>query len=386
MDALVELSSNWNVRFGGLFIVLAAVIILYSFVIPQGGKRWWAMALLVIALTIAGALTGEGIIRTLLIDAAAFAAVGLVFVDQNPEAKRAAWIYLGMVAAAVVCLLLAEGLGAAGQPAGPMERVVVWLLLAGFAFKLALLPVYFWLPCVAESASPMSVGLIVSLVDIAAFTELVHFREVMPWAFAEHAGVWMAVALLSMFGGALLALGQTNLRRLLAFSTIDDMGYLLLGVIVGSEIGLTGAMLGAMAHAIFKVILFGAVGTAEHGLGHTLTLEDHGLASRFPLSGFAFILASLGMIGVPPMIGFAGRWRLYLSGVAFGGVWLALAMALATVLALLYYVRAIHRVWLGSAETLPDTAFEPRLAGGVLAGLAILSIVLGLAPSWLLSF
>ena len=135
------------------------------------------------------------------------------------------------------------------------------------------------------------------------------------WVFSNHQGVWLTVALLSMFGGALLALGQTNIRRMLAFSTIDDMGYLLLGVVVGSEAGVTGALLGALAHSIFKVLLFGSVGVAEYRLGHSLTLADRGLASRFPVSSAAFIAGALGMIGVPPLIGFAGRWRLYLSGV-----------------------------------------------------------------------
>jgi NADH:ubiquinone oxidoreductase subunit 2 (subunit N) len=91
------------------------------------------------------------------------------------------------------------------------------------------------------------------------------------------------------------------------------------------------------------------------------------------------------MIGVPPLIGFAGRWRLYLSGVEIGGAWLGVVMALATILALFYYVRAIHRVWMGSAEWLPKTQPEPRLAGAVLVVLAAAAIVLGLVPAWLLS-
>jgi multicomponent Na+:H+ antiporter subunit D len=127
------------------------------------------------------------------------------------------------------------------------------------------------------------------------------------------------------------------------------------------------------------------VGAAEYRLGHPLTLDDHGLAKRFPLSAAAFIVGALGMIGVPPLIGFAGRWRLYLSGVTLGGVWLGLALAAATVLALFYYVRAIHRVWMGPADGMQSTEPEPRLAGGVLAVLAIAAVVLGLFPAWLLS-
>jgi formate hydrogenlyase subunit 3/multisubunit Na+/H+ antiporter MnhD subunit len=382
MNAAVEINPNWNLIFGGLFIVLAAAIFLYARSIRQGGWAWWALAGLSLVSVITGTLIGEGFIATLLVDAAALCAVALVWVDENPKARQAARVYLGMVVPALAALVLAEILTEGPAPAVyPLNKLAAWLFLAGFVVKLALLPVYFWLPQVAESAAPMSVALIVGVVDIAAFRELAAVREHLPWVFSDHWGVWLAIALLCLFGGALLALGQKNIRRMLAFSTIDDLGYLLLGVLLGSQMGLTGAMLGAVAHALFKVILFGAVGVAEQGLGHPLTLEDHGLAGRFPLAGAAFIAAALGMVGVPPLVGFAGRWRLYLSGLELGGLGLGLVLAVSTVLALFYYVRAIHRVWMG--PTMQKQ--KPNLASVVLVILAVIALILGLVPAWLLS-
>lgn len=378
--------TNWNFLFGAVFALLAACIFLYARSIRQGDGRWWALALATSGLALAGTLAGAGLVGTLLIDGAAFAAVALLFVDKNPAARRAARVYLAVVAAAVLALFLGESLiREPGAGALQGDQLVVWLLLAGFALKLALAPVYFWLPAVAESAAPMSVALVISVVDIAAFRELVHLRESAPWVFENHMGIWLAVALLSMFGGALLALGQKNIRRMLAFSTIDDMGYLLLGVIAGTPAGLVGALLGALAHAVFKVLLFGAVGVAEDRLGHPLSLDDRGLAARFPWTGAAFIAGALGMVGVPPLLGFAGRWRLYLSGMDLSGVWLGLAMALATILALIYYVRAIHAIWLGPAEKEVRTQPEPRLAAGILIALVAAALLLGLVPAWLLS-
>lgn len=386
MNLMAETGTNWNWIFGGAFALVALWAFVYARAVPQGGARWWALALATAGLTLAGTLAGEGLAATLLIDAAALSAVALVLADRSPAARRAARVYLVMTLAAIACLLLAERLAAGGvQPAYPLDRVVSWLLLAGFALKLALVPVYFWLPAVAESAAPVSLVLIISVVDIAAFRELVHFRQAMPWVFDQHQAVWLAVALLSMFIGALLALGQKNLRRMLAFSTIDDMGYLLLGVVAGTPAGLTGALLGALAHALFKLLLFGAVGVAENGLGRALTLADRGLGCRYPRSAAAFVVGALGMIGVPPMIGFAGRWRIYLSGVELGGVWLGLAMALATVLALFYYVRAVHRVWLGPSDAPAGERCEPKLAGGLMVALIAAVIVLGLIPAWLLA-
>jgi multicomponent Na+:H+ antiporter subunit D len=387
METTLILNTHWNIIFCSAFAALAVAIFLYARFIPQGDGKWWALAGLVVALTLAGSISGAGLVGTLLIDAAAFAVAALIFVDQNPDTHRAAQVYLAVVLIAVVCLIAGERLAgdASNAPAAPIAQIVTCLLVAGFTLKLALVPLYFWLPSIAENAAPMSVALVVSVVDIAAFNELAHFRQSMPWIFTNHQGVWLLIALLSMFGGALLALGQKNIRRMLAFSTIDDMGYLLLGVLYGNEIGLTGALLGALAHAIFKVVLFGAVGVAENGLKRPLTLDEHGLAGRFPKAGAAFIAASLGMIGVPPFIGFAGRWRLYLSGVELGGIWLGMAMALATVIALFYYVRAIHRVWMGSNNSLAETPAESVGAATILIILVVAAIVLGLVPAWLLS-
>ena len=184
---------------------------------------------------------------------------------------------------------------------------MVCLLIIGYALKLGLIPFYFWLPAVASAAAPMTTALIVSVVDIASFGVLLALRETWPWIFSEYASAWMVIAL---FGGALLALAQTELKRMLAFSTIDDMGFLLLGLIVGGPAGIAGAWLGSLNHALSKVILFGAVGFAEGQIGRTVTLDTSGLAARLPLAGAAFIIGALVFIGVPPGFGFVAYWRI----------------------------------------------------------------------------
>jgi multicomponent Na+:H+ antiporter subunit D len=265
-----------------------------------------------------------------------------------------------------------------GEGAAAVKPAAI-LLVVGFGLKLALIPFYFWLPGVAQAVPALTTAVIVSIVDIASFSELVHLRETTGWLFDDFSAVWLGVGLLSMFGGALLALAQKDLKRMLAFSTIDDLGYLILGLVAGGEIGLSGALFGALSHALSKVILFGAVAVAENRMGHAITLADGGLAARFPACGAAFIAGFLGMLGVPPTLGFLGRWRLYQSGVTLGGVWLGLAMAAATALALLYYVRAIHRVWLGPAEG-EDRLPEPVLARTVLVVLVVALVAFGIFP------
>jgi len=371
-----------------LFGVVFFSTVIYARAVPQGGRPWWILSVLLVGLLIVAFQIESGLIRTLLVDGAVFAAVALVWTNTDPRAKQAARLYLIMAVAAMLCvtiasLLTGELFGEGIKPAHPLDQIVVALLLIGFMIKLAFVPLYFWLPGVAVS-SPMTIALIVATLDIAELSELSAIRVQLPWVFNEYFGLWLAIALLSMFGGALLALAQTDLKRMLAFSTIDDMGYLLIGVLAGTQLGLAAALLGAMSHAIFKVILFGSVGVAEQGMGRPITLAERGLAARYPLSAAAFILAALGFLGVPPLFGFLGRWRLYLTGLQIGGFALGLAMVAVTSLALFYYVRAIHLVWLGqpSAE---KSGREPKQAAGVLVALIVLALILGLFPGLLVN-
>jgi multicomponent Na+:H+ antiporter subunit D len=375
-----------SLLFGVVFVSTA----IYARTVSQGGRPWWILSVLLVGLLIAAFQIEIGLTHTLLMDAAVFAAVGLVWSSAHPKARQAAQLYLVMAVSAMLCvtiafLLTGELWGGEGiRPAHPLDQVIVALLLIGFAIKLAFIPLYFWLPGVAVVSSPMTIALIVGTLDIAELSELFTLRIHMPWVFNEYFGLWLGIALLSMFGGALLALGQTDLKRMLAFSTIDDMGYLLIGVLAGTQLGFAAVLLGAMSHSIFKVILFGSVGVAEQGMGRPITLAERGLAARYPLSAAAFILAALGFLGVPPLFGFLGRWRLYLTGLQIGGFALGLAMVAATSLALFYYVRAIHLVWLGqpSAE---KSGREPKQAAGVLIALIVLALLLGLFPGLLVS-
>jgi multicomponent Na+:H+ antiporter subunit D len=385
MEAVtLQSSSSWDFVFCGAFLILLIAVALYAKAIPQGDRRWWGLFTLLGVLVIAGQIVGAGTVRPLLLDAAALVAVVMVWIQDTPQARATARTYLILLLMAVIFMEAGLYLGGEGNvaPAFPLNKLAVGLLVVGFGLKLAMIPFYFWLPGLAQHAKPMTTALVVSVVDIAAFGELAHLRLALPWVFTDYTAIWLVVALLSMFGGALLALSQHNLKRMLAYSTIDDMGYLLLGVVVGSEMGLTGAILGALSHAFFKVVLFGAVGLAENQSGHELTLDDRGMAACCPISAAVFIVSALGMIGVPPFFGFIGRWRLYLAGIEYGGTGLALAMALATGLALLYYVRAIHRVWLGQPEG-NVTSGEPKLAVVVLIVLVVLMLAAGLFPGWL---
>jgi len=368
-----------------LLSVLVTGIGLYTWSVPQAGRSWWLLAgatagLVLAAIAVSNSVrsTGDSWTAAILLDLAELAAVALVWSGATDECGRAARRYLGAIAPAIACTLIGAGLLQSGAPPA-VEKLALCLLVFGFALKLAWIPLYFWLPDVAAHAPVMTTALIVSVVDIGTLTELAGLRARAPRLFDDHAAVWTVVALLSMYGGVLLALAQRELKRMLAFSTIGDVGLLVLGLAAGGATGLSGASIGALNHALSKVLLFGAVGLAERGLGRSVTLDTRGLAARLPVPAAVFVIGALGFIGVPPGFGFGAYWRIYLAAANYGGPALLGALLVVAVLDLFCYARAIHRTWLGPARD-AVTGVPAPLASAALVALAVLTIGLGLYP------
>ena len=363
-----------------LFLCIALGVALYARAIPQGGPGWWGWAGATVALVLASRLADASLARELADGLAELTAVGLVLSTDTTEARAAARQMLLAVALAVVLTFVSRRMIEAGAHDGVAGGIAVAALVLGFALRVGLVPVCFWLPSVARATPAMTTALIVAVVDVGGFCDLLALREIAPWVFAAHRGIWIAVAVISMLGGALLALAQTELKPMLAYSSIDDIGTLLLGLVLGGTDGTAAAWFGILSHGIAKVVLFGAVGAAEWHLGHPVTLATRGLAARLPLASAAFMIGALGFLGVPPGLGFIGHWRLYLAGAELGGPPLLAAMFAASAMALLCYVRAIHRTWLGPPEVADTGRALPTASGAVLVAFALALVLLGLVP------
>jgi formate hydrogenlyase subunit 3/multisubunit Na+/H+ antiporter MnhD subunit len=324
---------------GAMAVALVGLLLVQSASVHL--RRYVWLAVLAGGLAIAGLLVDGGLPRLLLLEGGAFAAVALLVLGGVERRTRNA--YLGAAALSAAALVAATLL-ADGAPAA----LVLALFVVGFAVKLALVPAFVWLPAIARRTPAALLGLIVAVVDVAAFAELIDLRVTAAWLF-QPAWPWLALALLSAVGGAGLALAQTDLKRMLAFSTIAGSGFLVLGVAVGGPLGLAGAMAGAAADALAKGLLFASLAGAEADRG-PLTIGSRGVAIRHPLAAAGFLIGAVAALGIPFTAGWAGHWRLYATAYSVGWPLLA-ALIVATALSVLAYTRAIALVWWGGAAS-----------------------------------
>jgi multicomponent Na+:H+ antiporter subunit A len=351
----------------GAFLLLAAA---------ARRQSWRLLPMIAVgaAAAVSAAFVADPWSRLALVETATAAALVLVW---QTAARRAAWLYTAVAAASAAALIGAEF--ALEQGADATART---LLLSGFVLKLALGPLMLWLPAVVEAVPALVSGLIIAVVDIAAFGELLGTLRVHP-GFAEPHGLWIAVALFTALAGAGLMLAERNIKRLLALSTIEDMGFLLLGATAANAVGTEGALIGATVHALAKALLFIALSAPE--ADGALEGQPRGLAARYPVSAAAFLAGMLAMLGVPPLMGFVGRWRLYATALT-AGPWVLAGFVAASMMALVGYVLCLTRCWWGPADTRTGeslAATEPWLVRVVMVILIAMLVAGGLWPDTL---
>ncbi len=345
-----------------------------------------------------------------------FASYFLVaFEHARPDARRAGWIYLvaSHIGAAFLLLMFMRLGGEAGSFefesftgfAGRQADAGAGILLlatVGFGLKAGFVPLHGWLP-IAHPAAPSHVSAVMSGVMIK--TGIYGLARL--FALAGGAPVWfpwvlIAIGAASGVLGVLWALGQHDLKRLLAYSSVENIGIIALGMGVGlagetyglplvAFLGWAGALFHVLNHALFKGLLFLGAGAVGHGAGGLRLDRLGGLLRRMPGTGLAFLVGSVAIAGLPPFNGFAGEFLIYYGACAaaggpsspagLGGALALTALALIGGLAAACFVRAFGIVFLGEPRG-PEAAGAreagPSLRGPMLA-LAALCLTVGLA-------
>ena len=324
-------------------------------------------------MAIAGIVAPGSFLRTGLLEGASSVALLVLWTTSTKAAAKYGYLFAILISTAGM-------LGGTVAAEQGNAHLALALLLPAVAVKLGLVPLWLWLPLVAESTPSVLAGIIIGVIDVAAFAEVLSLRIEHPWLFAP-ALPWIVLGVLSAVLGALLALAQRNIKRLLAFSTIEDIGILVVAVAFGGNLGITGALLGATVHALAKALLFASVSGPESDAAQ-LT-DARGLATRHPIGSAGFAVGSLAVLGVPPTLGYSAHWRIF-SAVAGHNVLLAVLCG-AAMLSVAVYARAIALFWFG-----PDVSQETRsvrynqtLMGVAVALLVVTLLVAGVWPQLL---
>ena len=240
----------------------------------------------------------------------------------------------------------------AGQALTPLLAAGIVLILLGVGFKITMVPMHVWTPDVYQGA-PTAVSAFISVVSKSA--GFVFAIRMFSFAFADQRQLWetfvMAAAVLTMTVGDLAAIPQTNVKRLLAYSSISQAGYLLVGFLGNPATGTSTVLFYLFVYTLANVAAFSAVIAFSSAAGSD-RLEDYaGLARRNPVLALVFTFALLSLAGIPPLGGFVGKLYLFSAAMERGYLWLVIVAALNSVVSLYYYLLVLKQMYIGESPT-----------------------------------
>ena len=286
--------------------------------------------------------------------------------------------------------VLAERLPEAVALGGESPLAAVgWLLLAiGLFFKVAAVPFHVWTPDVYQGAPTPVTAFLAVASKAASFAILVRiFYQGMPSLKPEWQWAVAGVAIVTMIWGNLAALTQSNVKRMLAYSSIAHAGYALIGVLAASEEGLWALLFYLFAYSFITLGAFGTVILLERREYAGESYEDYaGLARRAPALAAMMLVFMLALTGIPPSGGFFGKIYLFAAAVEAGWIWVAVVGVVTSAISLYYYLGIAVQMYL--KEPRDDTPLPLAAPGlsGVIAACAIVTVLLGLLPQSLVDF
>jgi len=271
----------------------------------------------------------------------------------------------------------------AGAARDPLLLIGFALLLVGFGFKISAVPFHMWTADVYEGAPTSVTAFIATGSKAAAFAALLRvlLESVRPLQ-GEWTWLFWALAVLSMTLGNVVALAQQNLKRLLAYSSIAHVGYMLVGVVAGGGLGTGSVLFYLLVYTFTTAGAFGVILLLERGGEEAVQIGDTaGLATRHPLAAFALTLLLLSLVGIPPTAGFVGKFYLFGAAVRAGFIWLAVIGVLNSAAAAYYYLRIIVSMYMREPDG-PPAVVAPSFAGALAIAVALWGVIqLGLFPA-----
>ena len=259
-------------------------------------------------------------------------------------------------------------------------------VVVGLAFKLGAVPFHMWVPDVYQGA-PTTVTLFISSAPkLAAFAMLMRLLvDGMPQLHDNWQQILILLAILSMAIGNIVAISQTNIKRMLAYSTISHVGFLMLGVLTATPAGYAASLFYVVVYALMSLGGFGVILLLSRGGFEAERLDDFkGLNERNSWYAFIMLILMLSMAGVPPLLGFWAKWSVLSQVVQAGLVWLAIAAVFFAIIGAFYYLRIVKLMYFDKSDNLIliEAGMDMRIA---LSVNALVILLLGLMPHTLMT-
>jgi NADH-quinone oxidoreductase subunit N len=251
------------------------------------------------------------------------------------------------------------------------------LVLVGFGFKISAVPLHFWVPDVYEGAPTPVAGFLSTASKAAGFSVLVRFLlAVDPNMVTQWGGILAAIAVATMTLGNLIALAQTNIKRLLAYSSIAHAGYVLIGVVAVSELGVASAVFYLIAYLLTNMAAFGIVTVFGRAVGSDDLTAYYGMSRRSPWLALGMLVAFLSLAGMPPFGGFVAKVFVFAAAIRSNLIWLAVVGVLNSIIGLFYYLTVLKYIYLyrSDDDDVPVPVTRSFRLALVLLSLAILLV------------
>jgi NADH-quinone oxidoreductase subunit N len=282
--------------------------------------------------------------------------------------------------------LVARGLGVALPKLDPLALLATVLFIAGFGMKVAAVPFHMWIPDAYEGA-PITIGAFLAAgTKNGGFAALIRVFAVALIALRlDWTGTFAVIAILTMTLGNVAALMQKNFTRMLAYSSIAQAGYILIGLAAPNPMGITGALFHVLNHGVMKTAAFVAAAAVYSRLSTTSLDSYSGLGTRMPITAFTLTISLFGLAGVPPLSGFMSKLVLFTAAVDGQVWWLALAGVLNSAFSMAYYGWVVKRMYFDDPPV-EERFSEPTLLVAVLVASTIIIVVVGLFPQPILNY
>ena len=347
---------------------------IYSHRVPL----FYALYMLCLGGLLGVAVTGDAFNLFVFMEISSLASYALIAMSEERRALTSAYQYLMMGTIGATFILIGIGLLymmtgtlnmqdlAQRLPAVSSNHTIETafaFLTVGISIKLALVPLHLWLPNAYAFAPSVVTAFIAATSTKIAFYVLLRFLftifgatfafEYMPLSI-----IFLTLALAAMFAGSLAAIFQDNLKRMLAYSSIAQVGYMILGISFASASGLTAAILHLFNHALMKSARFLALGCVYYRFGSANLEQLRGLGRSMPWTMAAFVIGGLSLIGVPLTVGFISKWYLVVAALERGWWPVAVAILLTSLLAVAYIWRVIETAWFQAPDDTSPTVIR----------------------------